>query len=107
MDLFAILNLFNIFSCSFCRSFTAFFAQNTTCFQKHVYAFVDFLGKVLVSALKVRKLLLKFLQTRGIVLKSFSISEVTLHSIEQAQRGRRSSLKRANVYAYRQRNYVD
>jgi hypothetical protein len=28
------------------------FAQKITCFQKHVYAFVDFLGKLLVSALK-------------------------------------------------------
>jgi hypothetical protein len=60
--------------------------QNTTCFQKHVYAFVDFLGKVLVSALKVRKLLLKFLKNSRYrirpfaVLKSFSISEVTLHN---------------------------
>jgi hypothetical protein len=27
---------------------TAFFAQNTTCFQKHVYAFIDFLGPELL-----------------------------------------------------------
>jgi hypothetical protein len=43
-------------------SSTALFAQNTTCFQKHVYAFVDFLGSCWLSALKVRKLLLKFLK---------------------------------------------
>jgi hypothetical protein len=57
-----------------------------TCFQKHVYAFADFLGKLLVSALEVQKLLLKFLKNSRCqigpfaVLKSFSISEVALHN---------------------------
>jgi hypothetical protein len=73
-----------LFSCSFCRLSTAFFAQNTTCFQKHVYAFIYFLGKLLASALKFRKLLLKFLKNSRCrigpfaILKSFSISAVTL-----------------------------
>jgi hypothetical protein len=30
--------------------FVGLFCQNTTCFQKHIYAFVDFLGKLLVKS---------------------------------------------------------
>jgi hypothetical protein len=60
MDLF--VQLLQYFQLLFLSVVYAFFAQNTTCFQKHVYAFVDFLGKLLVSALKVRIQLLKFLK---------------------------------------------
>jgi hypothetical protein len=43
MDLFGVSAIL----CSTSSIFSAaFFAQNATCFQKHVYAFVDFLGKL-------------------------------------------------------------
>jgi branched-subunit amino acid transport protein len=86
MDLFGVSAILCSTSVLFVGRPLTFFVKNTTCFQKHVYAFVDFLGRLLVSALKVRKLLWKFLKNSMCriepfaVLKSFSISEVTMHN---------------------------
>jgi hypothetical protein len=57
-----------------------FFAQNTTCFEKHVYAFVDFLGKFLVKCLESPETFVEIPQKLEVSnwTKPFSIAEETL-----------------------------
>jgi hypothetical protein len=57
-----------------------FFAQNTTCFQKHFYAFVDFLGKLLVKRLESPETFVEIPQKLELSSKTkpFSIAEETL-----------------------------
>jgi hypothetical protein len=64
----------------FYRSSTAFFVQNTTCFQKHFYAFVDFLGKLLVKCLESQETFVEIPQKREVSNKTkpCSIADETL-----------------------------